>query len=105
MFRLVRLGTLLISTSLQHTNMAPYSCWVHSSFRQTLLDYCNDYLDTSDRGSDKTRSKIITRVAKEITDKAAENNEPVPDDVEKVPLILHAIYTATLIIIVRSQLV
>lgn len=86
MFRLVGLGTLLISTSLQHTNMAPYSRWVHSSFRQTLLDYCNDYLDTSDRGSDKTRSKLITRVAQEITSIADAQVEAVtlPDDLEKV---------------------
>ncbi len=66
--------------------MAPYSRWVHSSFRQTLLDYCNDYLDTSDRGSDKTRSKLITRVAQEITSIADAQVEAVtlPDDLEKV---------------------
>lgn len=66
--------------------MAPYSRWVHSSFKQTLLDYCNDYLDTSDRGSDKTRSKLITRVAQEITSIADAQDEAVtlPDDLEKV---------------------
>jgi len=66
--------------------MAPYSRWVHSSFRQTLLDYCNDYLDTSDHGSDKTRSKLITRVAQEITSIADAQVEAVtlPDDLEKV---------------------
>jgi len=85
-FRLVGLGTFLISTSLQQTNMAPYSRWVHSSFRQTLLDYCDDYLDTSDRGTDKTRSKLITRIAQEITAIANAQVKAVtlPDDLEKV---------------------
>jgi len=96
---------MLIFSCLRSITMGQYSRWVQQSAKEILLSACDEYVQTSDRGSDKTRSKIITRVAKEITDKAAENNEPVPDDVEKVPLILHAIYTATLIIIVRSQLV
>jgi hypothetical protein len=68
--------------------MAPYNRWVHSSFKQTLLDSCDEYLDTSDRGSDKTRSRLITRVAQEITTIANAQAEAVqlPDDLEKVIL-------------------
>jgi ribosomal 50S subunit-associated protein YjgA (DUF615 family) len=60
--------------------------WVHPSFRQALLDSCDEYIDSSDRGSDKTRSKLITRVSKELTDiaQAATESIPLPSDLEKV---------------------
>lgn len=69
--------------------MAPYSRWVHASFKQTLLDSCDDYMETNDRGTDKSRSKLITRVAKEITDIAQERSETLPDDLEKVTVLPH----------------
>ena len=64
--------------------------WVHPSFRQTLLDNCDKYIDSSDRGSDKTRSKLITRVSKELTDiaQAATKAIPLPSDLEKVIILL-----------------
>jgi len=60
--------------------------WVHLSFRKILLDHCDEYIDSSDRGSDKTQSKLITRVSKEITEisEAAVEVIPLPSDVEKV---------------------
>ena len=60
--------------------------WVHPSFRQILLDHCDEYIDSSDRGSDKTRSKLITRIAKDITEiaEAAVETILLPSDVEKV---------------------
>jgi hypothetical protein len=64
--------------------MAPYARWVLPSFKQILIDHCDEYLDTSDRGSDKSRSKLITRVANDITAIAQENKEAVPDDIERV---------------------
>ena len=64
--------------------MPPYSRWVHDLFRSILVDSCDEYLESSDRGSDKTRSKFITRVATDITDIANNNNESLPDDLEKV---------------------
>jgi hypothetical protein len=64
--------------------MAPYARWLHTSFKQTLLDSCDEFLESSDRGNDKTRTKLITRVSKDITDIATGNGAPIPDDVEKV---------------------
>ena len=64
--------------------MAPYSCWVHKSFKQTLLDNCDEYLETTDRGTDKTRSKLITRVTQDIAAIAEGKSVPLPDDLEKV---------------------
>lgn len=64
--------------------MGPYSRWVHQSFKQTLLDHCDEYLDTTDRGGDKTRTKLIARVANNIASIAQEKEVPLPDDLEKV---------------------
>ena len=65
--------------------MAPYARWVLPSFKQTQLGACDEYMTTNDRGNDKTRSKLITRVAKDITDIVERNEgERVPDDLEKV---------------------
>ena len=64
--------------------MSPYSRWMNESFKQTLLDNCDDYLDTSDCGSDKSRSKLITRVAHDIAAIAQAKNLELPDDLEKV---------------------
>jgi hypothetical protein len=64
--------------------MAPYSRWVKESFKQTLLDNCDNYLETTDRGTDKTRSKLITRVAQDIAAIALAKEEELPDDLEKV---------------------
>jgi len=69
--------------------MAPYSRWVLPSFKNTLLGNCDSYLESSDRGNDKTRSKLITQVTQEIATIAQANGEPVPDDLEKVPQSLH----------------
>ena len=64
--------------------MAPYNRWVLSLFRDTLLNHCDLYLESSDRGNDKSRSKLIVQVAQAITDIAREKSEQVPDDLEKV---------------------
>jgi len=60
--------------------------WVHPSFRKALLDSCDEYIDSSDHGSDKTRLKPITRVSKELTDIAQAATESIllPSDLEKV---------------------
>jgi len=86
LLRLSEFTTLSIFTCVHTITMAPYSRWVHPSFRQTLMDACDEYLQSTDRGNDKTRSKLITRVAKDITDIAKEKNEALPDDLEKVIL-------------------
>ena len=64
--------------------MAPYARWVLDSFRQIFLDACDEYLDTNDRGSEKKRSKLITRVSKDISDIVGAKKERIPDDLEKV---------------------
>ena len=46
-------------------------------------------METNDRGTDKSRSKLITRVAKEITNIAQERSETLPDDLEKVTVLPH----------------
>ena len=61
--------------------MAP---WVRPSFRTILINYCDEYLECNDRSAEKPRSKLITKVSQEITDIAKANNEPLPDEVEKV---------------------
>jgi len=72
--------------------MAPYARWVHESFRKTLLDACDEYLDTNDRGNEKTRSKLITRVSKDISDIAQVEKEPIPNDLEKVVTAYNVIF-------------
>lgn len=64
--------------------MAPYARWVLESFKHILVDSCDEYFDTSDRGNDKSRSKLITRVANDIAAIAQDTKEHVPDDLEKV---------------------
>ncbi|KIM73061.1 hypothetical protein PILCRDRAFT_15545 [Piloderma croceum F 1598] len=63
--------------------MPPYMCWVLESFRHVLVDHCDEYFDTSDRGNDKSRSKLITRVANHIAAIAQAKQQHVPDDLEK----------------------
>jgi hypothetical protein len=64
--------------------MGPYSCWVKESFKQTLLNNCDEYLETTDCGTDKMQSKLITRVAQDITAIVLAKTEDLPDDLEKV---------------------
>jgi hypothetical protein len=67
--------------------MAPYNRWAQPPFLQTLLDSCDAYLASSDRGSEKTRSKLITKVSEELTAISERTHEPLPDDLEKVILL------------------
>jgi hypothetical protein len=64
--------------------MAPYNRWAQPPFLQTLIDSCDAYLASSDRGSEKTRSKLITKVSEELTAISERTHEPLPDDLEKV---------------------
>jgi len=68
--------------------MAPYARWVLESFKHILVDSCDEYFDTNDRGNDKSRSKLITRVANDIAAIAQDKKEHVPDDLEKVNVYL-----------------
>src|ERR1700692_1150786 len=44
LLRLLEFTTLSIFTCVHTITMAPYSRWVHPSFRQTLMDACDEYL-------------------------------------------------------------
>lgn len=83
-FPTVGLKTLLTFTCLPPITMAPYARWVLESFKHILVDSCDEYFDTNDRGNDKSRSKLITRVANDIAAIAQDKKEHVPDDLEKV---------------------
>ena len=76
---------LLIFTFLRLTIMSPYNRWVHTSFKEILLSYCNEFLESSDRVPDKTRLQLVTKVSNEIADIAKElMDASLPEDLEKV---------------------
>ena len=69
--------------------MPPYNRWVHDSFKEILLNHWGEFLESSDRCPEKTRSKLITQVSQQIADIAKENRDiPLPDDLEKVLYLL-----------------
>ena len=85
--------------------MAPYARWVHSSFKQTLIDACDEFLESNDRGTDKKCTEVIKRVSKDITDIAQEKGEQLPDDLEKVREIFPLCSKSSLMFPVRPHLV
>ena len=64
--------------------MAPYTHWVHDLFKDLLHDSCDEYLQSSDHGQDKTWTKLITRVSTNIAEIVLDNNVVVPNNLEKV---------------------
>ena len=64
--------------------MAPYARWVHSSFKQTLIDACDEFLESNDCGKDKKHTEVMKQVSKDITDIVQEKQEQLLDDLEKV---------------------
>ena len=64
--------------------MAPYAHWVHDAFWHILVESCDEFLQTSDRGGDKARSQFVTNIASQITVIAEVLNTVLPDDLEKV---------------------
>ena len=77
-------STLLNGTLVQSFTMSRYTRWVHDSFKHILVDSCDGYLQTNDRGIDKGRSKFIAQVAADIADSAGEGDVALPNDLEKV---------------------
>ena len=76
---------LLIFAHLHLTIMSPYNCWVHMLFKEILLSYCDEFLESSDWVPDRTRSKLVTKVLNEIADVAKElMDASLPEDLEKV---------------------
>ena len=64
--------------------MAPYTHWIHDLFKNLLHNSCDEYLESSDCGQDKTQTKLITRVSANIAEIASNNNVVVPSDLENV---------------------
>ena len=76
---------LLIFTSLRLTIMSPYNHWVHMSFKEILLSYCDEFLESSDHVPDRTRLQLVTKVSNEIADIAKElTDASLLEDLEKV---------------------
>ena len=56
-----------------------------TSFKEVLISYCDEFLESSDQVPERTRLKLITKVLKEIVDIAKElMDASLPDDLEKV---------------------
>ena len=76
---------LLIFTFLRLTIMSLYNHWVHTSFKEILLSYCDEFIESSDHVPDRTRLQLVTKVSNEIADIAKElMDASLPEDLEKV---------------------
>src|SRR5260370_40008646 len=58
--------------------------WVLPSFKDILIDTCQEFLNSTDKGKDKKRSSLITRVAGEIRQAIEGTTDTLPEDLEKV---------------------
>jgi hypothetical protein len=58
--------------------------WVLSSFKHLLIDSCQEYINSTDKSKEKSRTALITRVAVEIRHAVEGTTEGLPDDLEKV---------------------
>ena len=55
------------------------------SFKEILLSYCNEFLESSDHVPDRTRLQLVMKVSYEIADIAKElTDASLPEDLEKV---------------------
>jgi hypothetical protein len=58
--------------------------WVLPSFKHILIDSCQEYLNSTNKGKEKTRSALITRVSGEIRHAVEGTTDKLPEDLEKV---------------------
>jgi hypothetical protein len=58
--------------------------WVLPSFKQILIDSCEEFMHATDKVKDKPRTALITRVADEIRQAVIDTDATLPDDLEKV---------------------
>ena len=76
---------LLIFAFLHLTIMSPYNRWVHTSFKEILFSYCDEFLESSDHVPDRTRLQLVMKVSYEIADIAKQlTDASLPEDLEKV---------------------
>jgi len=58
--------------------------WVLPSFKNILIDTCQEFLQSTDKSKEKTRSSLITRVAGEVCQVIEGTTDTLPEDLEKV---------------------
>ena len=64
------------------------------SFKQILIDSSNEYVNTTDKGRDKARTTLISRVAAEIRNTIDGTVETVPTDLRKVQFMSSFYYSS-----------
>lgn len=62
--------------------------WVLRAFKQILIDSSEEYMNTTDKVKDKPRTALVTRVADEIRQVVDGTDTRLPDELEKVGLIV-----------------
>ena len=63
--------------------------WVLPVFKDILIDASEEYLNSTDKSKDKTRTAMINRVAGDIRMAIEGTQDSLPDDLEKVTPLLH----------------
>jgi hypothetical protein len=58
--------------------------WVLPSFKNILVDAADEFISSTDKGKDKKRSALITRIAEEVRQATEETPDALPEDLEKV---------------------
>jgi len=62
--------------------------WVLPSFKNVLIDASQEFLDSTDKGKDKARTALITRIAGKIRQAVVQTGDPLPEELEKVCYII-----------------
>lgn len=58
--------------------------WVLPSFKQILIDSCQEFMNVTDKAKDKPRTALVTRVADQIRQAVNGTDATLPEDLEKV---------------------
>ena len=58
--------------------------WVLPSFKQILIDSCQEFMNVMDKAKDKPRTALVTRVADQICQAVNRTDATLPEDLEKV---------------------
>lgn len=105
------MGNYSVSFNFRNLNdfssvhLATMSPWVHESFKQTLIDSSEAYLNSHDRGPHKDRTIKIIEVCDKVKKIAKEANVLLPSDLQKVNFVLIFSIINQLISLGRSDMV
>jgi hypothetical protein len=58
--------------------------WFQPLFKHILVESCEEFINSSNKGKHKTRSTLINRVAEEIRQAVEGTNDTLPSELEKV---------------------